>query len=185
MYSTFTGHKSRYHCDSGLKQLRPEPIGDHSPAETRGEQIGDLVSVGNDNPPNDEDDNEDNGESIRHRLASLFLRMQTILHVSKSATQEIVNELYEISVLAGEFTNRSIEKVLRQHNCNTDNTLLTVVRETLQETNPLCLLSKTGPFGTDHRRSQFFKNNFSFIEPVERFFRHYYQEEYICICSHS
>ena len=57
--------------------------------------------------------------------------MQTILHVSKSATQEKVNELYEIGVLAGEFTNKSIERVLREHNCSTDNTVVSVVWETL------------------------------------------------------
>lgn len=96
--------------------------------------------------------------------------MQTILHVSKSATQEIVNELYEIGVLAGEFTSRSVENVLREHNCNTNSTVLTVVREVLRENNPLCLLSKTGPFGTDYRRSLFFRNNFPVIEPVEYIF---------------
>lgn len=167
VYSTFTGHKCRYHCNSGLNNIKPELICDHSPAETSEEQIGDVVSVDYDNTPNYDDDNEDYGESVSYRLASLLLRMQTILHVSKSATQEIVNELYEIGVLAGEFTNRSIEGVLREHNCNTDSTVLTVVKRTLQETNPLCLLSKTGQFGTDHRRSLFFRNNFPVIEPVE------------------
>lgn len=88
--------------------------------------------------------------------------MQTILHVSKSATQELVNELYETGVLE-EFSNRSIEKVPMEHNCNIDNSVLTVVRKN----NPLSLLSKTGPFGSDYKRSLFFRNNFPVIEPVE------------------
>lgn len=91
VYSTFTAHKSRYHCDSGFKKIRLELICDHSPAETSGEQIEDVVLLDYDNPLNE----EDNGDSIKHRLVSLFLHMQTILHVSKSATQERVNELYE------------------------------------------------------------------------------------------
>lgn len=170
MYSTFTGHKSRYHVDSGFKKIRPELIYDYSPVEPCGEEVGDVVLLDIDNPPNDnvfDDDEDDDGESIQHTLASLFLRMQTILHVSKAATQEIVHELYEIGVLAGEFTNRSIEKVLREHNCNTDSSVLRGIRETLQETNPLCLLSKTGPFGSDYKRSLYFRKHFTVISPVE------------------
>ncbi|KAF3842313.1 hypothetical protein F7725_024264, partial [Dissostichus mawsoni] len=34
-------------------------------------------------------------------------------------------------------------------------------------TNPLGFLSRSGPFGTDHKRSTFFKDNFPVIEPVE------------------
>ncbi|XP_026116308.1 uncharacterized protein LOC113094884 [Carassius auratus] len=169
VYSTFTGHKCRYHCNSGVNNLRPELICNRSTAETSEEQIEDVVSVEYDDFPND-DYSEDYGALISHRLASLLLRMQTILHVSKSATQEIVNELYEIGVFAGEFTSRSIERVLREHNCNTNSTVLTVLREALRENNPLRLLSKTGPFGTDYRRSLFFRENFPVIEPIEYIF---------------
>lgn len=95
-----------------------------------------------------EGDNEEDGKSISHWLASLFLHMETILR---------------------EFTNRSIEKVLREHNCNTDNTVLTVVRETLQESNPLLLL-KMGPFGIDCKRSLFFRNNFRHLYMFPFFF---------------
>lgn len=84
--------------------------------------------------------------------------MHTILHVSKSVTQELVNELYEIGVVE-EFTNRSIDKVLKEHNCDIDNSVLTVVRKN----NPLSLLSKTGPFDSDYKRSLFFRNNFLVI----------------------
>lgn len=167
VYSTFTAHKSRYHCSSGLKDLRAELICDYSPSTaTSGEHAEIPIDCGI-SPSDCEEDTEENGDSIKLRLASLFLRMQAILHISKSATQEIVNELYEIGVLAGEFTNRSIENVLRQHNFNPDSSILALVTETLQETNPLYLLSKTGPFGTDHKRSSFFRNNFRVIEPVE------------------
>lgn len=61
---------------------------------------------------------EDVNEESKRRLASLFLRMQTILHVSKSATQEIVDELNEIGSLVGVCTKRSSEKVLRENNLN-------------------------------------------------------------------
>ena len=41
----------------------------------------------------------------------LFLRMQAVLHVSKSATQEIINEFHEIGILAGELSKNTVEAV--------------------------------------------------------------------------
>lgn len=73
--------------------------------------------------------------------------MQTILHVSKSATQETVDELYEIGTLAGESTKKSIE-----------GPILELLTEAIQETNPFGFLSRSGPFGTDHKRSRFLDN---------------------------
>jgi len=79
--------------------------------------------------------------------------MKTIWHVSKSAKQDIFIELYDIGVLTGEITYKSIEKLLQEHNGNTDNT----GRETLWESNLLCY----------NKRSLLFKTNFPVIEPVE------------------
>lgn len=165
VYSSFRAHKSRYHCSSELKDLRAELIYDCDPPAA-------ISGECNVTAPIDIDVSHDefehvSGESVKLKLASLFLRMQTLLHVSKSATQDIVDELYEIGTLAGECTKTSIENVLRQHNCNIEGTTLALITEAIQGTNPLGFLSRSGPFGTDHKRSTFFKDNFPVIEPVE------------------
>lgn len=143
-------------------------IKDGAPTPTSNEHNEHSVAIESDICQIDYDeDNEENGDSIQHRLASLFLRMQIILHVSKTATQGIVNELYEIGVLAGEFSSQSIENVLRIYYPNIDNSVLALLTDTLQERNPLYLLSNTGPFATDHKRSLYFRDNLPVIEPVE------------------
>lgn len=102
---------------------------------------------------------------LQRKLASLFLRMQTLLHVSKSATQEIIDGFYEVSVLTGELIKKLMEQILLQHNINLETS--TVITETFDKTVPLSFFSRTGPLGTDHKRSSFFKENFTVIEPFE------------------
>lgn len=67
---------------------------------------------------NKEEPQEENEDSIKHRFASLFLQMQTILHVS--AIQKIIDERHcciDIGELPGKNSKGSIENVgQRQHN---------------------------------------------------------------------
>lgn len=69
-------------------------------------------------PLEDNSDNEtehhDTTEKIQERLASLLLRMQAVLHVSKLATQEIVSEFYEIGVLIGDLNKYTVKKGTRE-----------------------------------------------------------------------
>lgn len=93
--------------------------------------------------------------------------MQTLLHVSKSATQEIIDGFYEVSVLTGELCKKLIEQILLQHNVNIEPSTLTLITETLDKTVPLTFLSRSGPLGTDHKRSSFFRENFKVVEPIQ------------------
>lgn len=150
-----------------LKDLRPEFIRDlpATPSKECDVTAPIDIDVSQDDVLEEEEFEDVNGESIKHRLASLFLHMQQILHVSKSATQEIDESLYDIGTLAGECTKKSIENVLREHNCNYEGPLLALFTEVIQETNPLGFLSRSGPFRIDHKRLHFFKDNFPVIEP--------------------
>lgn len=96
---------------------------------------------------------------LQRKLASIFLQMQTLLHVSKSATQEIIDGFYEVSVLTGELSKKLIEQILLQHNVNLETS--TLITETLDKTVPLYFLSRT-----DQKRSSFFKENFKVIEYI-------------------
>ena len=93
--------------------------------------------------------------------------MHAILHVSKSATQEIINELNEICVLAGELSKNTVEAVLEEHNLTIDVATLKLVNEALQKTNPLSYLSESGPLRTKYKRQTFYKEHFDVIEPIE------------------
>lgn len=63
--------------------------------------------------------------------------MQAILHVSKSATQEIVDRFHEIGILAGELSKTPVEEVIEEHNLNIEDATLNLVTEALQKNSPL------------------------------------------------
>lgn len=104
---------------------------------------------------------------IQHKLASLFLRMEAILHVSKTAIQEIVEELGSIGSNVGELAEMSVKQVLNKHNCSLDSSVIAAITETVLETNPLAFLSKRGPLSSIYKRTTYYKDNFTVIEPVE------------------
>lgn len=93
--------------------------------------------------------------------------MQTVLHVSKATTQEIVNELCSISSIVEDCTPKLTESVLIMHNCAINNAATTAKTEMVKKANPLTFLSKDGPFGSEYKQGILSKNNFNVIEPNE------------------
>ncbi|XP_031418504.1 uncharacterized protein LOC116219363 [Clupea harengus] len=170
VYSTFTGHLSRYHSSAGIKNLRLELVRNH--LCENGEEAQDNTDLLSFNEPvADVLENVEITDEVclQRKLASLFLRMQTLLHVSKTATQEIIDEFYEVSVLTGELSKKSIEQVLSQHNISLEPSTFTLIADTLDKSVPLSFLSKSGELGTEHKRASFFRQNVKIIEPVEYF----------------
>lgn len=102
-----------------LKDLRPELIHDLQATQSKECDVTSPIEidVSQDDVLEEEEFEDVNVEYFKHRLASLFLRMHTILHVSRSATQEIVESLHDIGTLAGESPKKAIENVLREHSC--------------------------------------------------------------------
>lgn len=167
--STFTAHRSRYHKPSTLGNFRPELVAEHTV----------FVPVIEDDIVSDTEDilvtdsvfeagsGLENGKAIQNQLGSLFLRMQTLLHVSNSAVQEIIDELFDIGEFAHQNIKTVIDSILKDNNCIVDASVVTSLIEELQTLNPLRLLSREGPLGTGRKRQSFYKNNFTVIEPVE------------------
>ncbi|KAL7384320.1 hypothetical protein ABVT39_028073 [Epinephelus coioides] len=105
-------------------------------------------------------------KSVQRRIGSLLLRLQAVLHVSQSAIQEIVDDLFDIGVCAGQTTRQVIESILKGHNCTSEE-LTSSLTEAIQNANALNFLSREGPLGTDHKRQLFYRQNFTVIEPIE------------------
>ena len=166
VFSTFTAHKSRYHCTSKFQDFRPDlVINCHSYASVNDEQ-DDL----NDSESQDlllpEPEFQPLQKSVQRRIGSLLLRLQAVLHVSQSAIQEIVDDLFDIGVCAGQTTRQVIESILQVHNCTSEE-LTSSLTEAVQNANALNFLSREGPLGTEHKRQLFYRQNFTVIEPVE------------------
>lgn len=106
-------------------------------------------------------------KKIEKSLASLLLRMQAVLHVSKLAIREIVSEFHDIGVLIGKLNEYTVKRVLLQHNCNIDENTITLVTDSLRSLNPLSSISGSGCLGSDQKRLSYFKEKFGVIDPVE------------------
>lgn len=52
-------------------------------------------------------------EQLQHNLAAFFLKLQTILHVSQRATQEIIEHIEQLFSLSEPVVTESVIKVLK------------------------------------------------------------------------
>ena len=180
--STFTAHRSRYHQSSTFNHFKPELILHcQSQASVYDEQ--DHFELESSDVSVTEPDSQPTQKSVEHRIAVLFLRLQAVLHVSKSAIQEIVDDLFDIGECAGQITRESIKNVLNKHNCISDE-FLTSLTDLFQQANPLNLLSRQGSLGTDYKRHLYYKKTFSVIEPVE-YLLNRSRSSYSCLYPYS
>ena len=163
--STFTAHRSRHHQASTFNHFKPELIL-HCPSQDSVNDEEDNFDLESPDVSVTEPDSQPTQKSVERRIASLFLRLQAVLHVSKSAIQELVDDLFDIGERAGQITRESIENVLKEHNYSSEE-CLTSLTEAFQSANPLNLLSREGSLGTDYKRQSYYKKNFSVIEHVE------------------
>lgn len=164
VFSTFIAHKSRYHHAATFVDFKP--VGKcHCQAFVNFEEE-DLDDLESSDLLLLEYDFEPVHNSIQRRLASFLLRLQAVLHVSQSAIQEIVDDLFDVGECAGHITRQTTENILKEHNCTTEE-ITASLTEVLQNANPLSLLSRAGPLGTEFKRQLFYRPNFTVIEPVE------------------
>lgn len=173
VYCTFHAHKSKKHQQCGVKHFRTDiyqactpglPDTENTAFEENSTNLDDL-----DLPASPLSLLcEENVQDLLHRkLASFFLRLQAVLHVSKAATQEIVNELASIFAVAEEFAPKIFKDVLSKHNCALSDTVISAIKEIIVKANPFSSLTKSGPFSTEYKRTIFYKEHFKVIQPVE------------------
>lgn len=105
-----------------------------------------------------EQQEEDTCDEVEVRLASFLLRLQTVLHVSKTAIQQIVTEFRDIVALVSETNRYVLDKALRQHGITDENTV-NLVKDTLCQNDFSCL-SEVGSLGTEKRRLSVFQRQF-------------------------
>ncbi|KAK0142460.1 hypothetical protein N1851_019612 [Merluccius polli] len=170
-YSTFSSHKSRKHKQYTVKDFRTviQPISaeagiaDESVASTLFQDDSSFVF---------EEDRVAHldFEQVEHKVACLFLSMQTVLHVTRSAIQKIVEEIRDIFICSKCLAFRSVAEVL-ENNISTENNLLQDIVDSVFTSNPFVTKSVKGCLSTDYRRTCYFKKKFSLIEPVEYLYR--------------
>ncbi|KAK0137892.1 hypothetical protein N1851_025902 [Merluccius polli] len=168
--STFSSHRSRSHKHHTVKDLRTVEGGIVVTETADEEPVGQTAS--NDHIPStsavrDCEDRVD-APSLEHKLASLFLCMQTVLHISKQATQKILEELNDIVHYSRSHAEQNVREVLHKHNQEIDDNVVEEVTEAVLRANPLYESTKAkGALSTDYRRNCYYLGNFPVVQPVE------------------
>ena len=78
------------------------------------EYQGPSTEVGDD----DQCDTDNLKNQLKMNVSSLFLKMQAILHVSNTATQEIVDHLSQIFSLSQPLIKEAISEILQRNGYN-------------------------------------------------------------------
>lgn len=165
--STFTAHRSRNHKFSSFETFRPQLLVQLTGTAPLIEQGFVSDTVFESDFVFEEEPECEHGKTIQNQLGSLFLRMQALLHVSNSAVQEIIDELFDIGEFAYQNIKTVIDKVLKDNSVTVDALVVASLTEELQTLNPLRFLSRYGPLGTERKRQSFYRKNFTVIKPVE------------------
>lgn len=180
---TFSSHRSRIHRKHTLKDFRTaiqtvfERIDNEVPSIS---QISSEVEIGDDDRI--QFDENVNSQTLEQKIASLFLCMQTVFHVSKDATQKIIEELKSILLFSKSQALHSVESILTKHNVNVESNIVKEIADTVCLTNPLLTaISAKGILSTDYRRSLYFKQHFPLIEPTEYLYEHTQKASFVYV----
>ena len=173
VYSSFNAHKSRMHagssdfCDDIVSRE-----GDSAPLSTAdldGEdptQCQDAETF--DFPEVDGCDTSQLRAQLHHNLSSLFLKMQTILHVSNMAAQEIVDHLVQIFSLSQPLIKDAIKEILQRHNVSPTEAILSDLVNTVMDTNVFVSATAEGEeLSSTKRRKTFIEKNYPVVMPVQ------------------
>lgn len=174
VYSSFNAHKSRAHGDSS-------DFKDGVVSEQTDSTLAASAADGNDEGPGqvegtDSDQTEVESESdmdtlrtqLLHNLASLFLKMQTILHVSDSATQEIIEHLSQIFSLSQPIIKKTIQEVLLSHDTVVSEACLDELVNAVMGCNIFTSATAKGEeLATTKRRKTYIERHYPVVKPVE------------------
>lgn len=172
-YSAFNAHKSRNpsgHSDFGgcvvLADNDSAPVVIAAePADRPSARSADTFTL---DELNSNCDTETLRAQLNHNLASLFLKMQSILHISDMASQEIVENLTQILYLSQPILQHDIREVLKSHNVLVSETLLNEVVSTIMKNNVIVTATGQGEqLSSTKRRKAFIENNYPVVKPVQ------------------
>lgn len=175
VYSTFNVHKSKahqHHCYEDFK-LGVVLSSQHSCAEedTACPPVDSSGSEDECNVAEEQGNLDDTKQKLEHNLASLFLKMQTILHISDtsytSATQEVIQQLNQIN-LSEPLLYSTIQQTFVKHYGEVDSTVVKELVRTVTDSSVLLrCTNEGGPLSTTNRRASFFIREFPVVSPVE------------------
>lgn len=184
--SSFSSHKTRKHKNHTIKDFRlvNKDSEKHLDYTELNEDLDPATSTPHEPVERREQDTETvDADILEHKVAQLFLSMQTVLHISKSAIQKIVEQLHDILYFSKLYAHDTIREILANHNIVTDNNQVAQdLADAIFQTNPLFVTtSAKGNLSSDYRRNLYFKEQFKVIEPTEYLYNQTQNNAYVYV----
>lgn len=175
VYSSFNAHKSRNHAGIDVLEFKNEIVltdTDSPPLQSGVES--DEAGPSRNSPELDNPDChrcDDTGElqdQLRNNLASLFLKMHSVLHVPAMAIQEIVDNLVQILSMSKPLVKDSIVIVLQEYHQSMSDARLNELVEPVMKSNVFVSATEEGAeLSTAKWRKTFVRNKYSLMMPVQ------------------
>ena len=169
VYSTYNAHKCREHQNASDYDVAV--VVQNAPDVSQESDIEhDSVELSHEDEtaPVADTSTEGLAEQLQYNLAAFFLKMQTILHVSQRAIQEIIEHIDQLFSLSEPVVRESVIKILKKHDCSFTDTLVSEIAQAVSESNVLHKsVTSEGPLSTAKRRKSYFEEKFPYVKPVE------------------
>ena len=169
VYSTFNAHKSRIHGRSTTPHFKPGIVhNSEQPDEVTEEE---TVSSQDDFECEYEEssgDTQDLEAQLERNLAALFLKMQTVLHISEIAAQEIIQQINQIHLLSRPLIRSAVQKIISCHCDDMNDTIVNDIVNVVTQSNVFLKFTNTGgSLSTASRRASYIQQEFPVVMPVE------------------
>ncbi len=172
VYSTFKAHKSKVHKQQISKRFKSEIVGDNiisHDSNASQEQMSDADDIEDTEELNEvtECDLHDLEKQLEHNLASLLLKMHTVLHIPESAVQDVIEQLCQINKLSQPLVQHRVRGILNKYCADMDETVIKEIISAVSESNMMTHCSKDGPLGTAKKRAAYVRREFPLVNPIE------------------
>lgn len=168
LYSTFNSHKTR--SQNGSSDYAPELVQSND-CDIPQNCDSDPESVMSAEEELSQDllcDPEELAGQLEYNLATFFLKMQSILHVTDRATQEFTEHFDRLFSLSEPILKKAVIEVLHQHSCNASDLIVSEIIQAVTKSNIfLQSVTSKGPLPTAKRRKSYFQQRLPHAKPVE------------------
>ena len=114
------------------------------------------------------DNTDDLERQLEHNLAALFLRMQTILKISETAVQDVIQQIRQIMDLSKPLHFSAIQRVLLNYYPDADMSIAREIVSAISESDVILKhTQKGGSLSTSCKRASYMVKEFKIGEPVE------------------
>ena len=87
-------------------------------------------------------------KQLEHNLASLLLKMQTVLNIPESAVQEVMQQLCQLNKLSQPILQNRVRAILKRYYADMDETVVKEVINAVSESNIMTYCAQDGALGT-------------------------------------